>query len=490
MKKLTLLTLLLFNTLSVIHAQSNCSGNWLSTSGNKLLDANGNEVILAGVNWFGFETSLSSFHGIWSRDMKSVLQQTKDLGFNCIRIPWHNGMLEKSATINLNAYGTDSYTGISPMNEIESTFTKPIQLLDEAIKWCQENDMKVILDNHSRNPDAYLVEALWYTENYPHEKWIEDWEFMAERYKDYDAVIGMDLNNEPHNHQPNKLTPGKDAEWGNGDITTDWALAAEQCGNAILKINPHVLIMVEGIQSYKESTYWWGGNLQGVRDYNIQLNVPNKLMYSPHEYGPGVYQQVWFEDPIFPANMEGIWEEQFNFINTQEISPLLIGELGIKTQGGVDEIWFKEFIDFIKKHELHYTFWSLNPNSGDTGGILGANGNGDWDNVVQWKMDYLKPILYDLIPNCSATSLGVSEVSKEAIGLNIYPNPATTTLHLETKTQLQKYRIYDLNGRTVLEDSLESAALHNPINIAMLGSGMYLIAIETQKGITTQAFLK
>ena len=40
-------------------------------------------------------------------------------------------------------------------------------------------------------------------------------------------VIGADLHNEPHSP----------ACWGCGDPNTDWRLAAERAGNAILSVN-------------------------------------------------------------------------------------------------------------------------------------------------------------------------------------------------------------------------------------------------------------
>ncbi|MBW1295227.1 cellulase family glycosylhydrolase [Aquimarina litoralis] len=456
-------------------SQENCQGNWLSVSGNKLLDSNGNEVILAGVNWFGFETQLSSFHGIWSRDHKSVLQQAKDLGFNCFRIPWHNMMLRDGASININSYGTDPYTGVSPMNEEEANYTTPLELLDRAIEWCQENDMKVILDCHSRNPDAYLVEKLWYTDNVPEQQWIDDWVFIADRYKDYDAVIGMDINNEPNG----KIDNPEGARWGTND-EFDWRLAAEKCGNAILEVNPNVLIMVEGIEAYRKpdgevTSYWWGGNLQGARDFPVRLSNPEKLMYSPHEYGPTVFDQEWFSAPDFPDNMPGIWEEQFNFLNTNGTSPLLVGELGIKGQGGKDEIWFQKFIDYIKEEKLHFTFWALNPNSGDTGGIL----DNDWTTVVQWKMDYLQPILSDPIPNCSGSVLSVDEVSE--ISFRMFPNPASEQLNFNFKPgSIQSIKIYDLNGRKI--DMIGNEVLSSDsysYDISKLTAGVYLSEVTT-----------
>lgn len=54
-------------------------------------------------------------------------------------------------------------------------------------------------------------------------------------------MIGADLHNEPHGA----------ATWGSGNTNTDWRLAAERCGNAILSVNTNWLIIVEGIENYQ-----------------------------------------------------------------------------------------------------------------------------------------------------------------------------------------------------------------------------------------------
>ncbi len=360
--------------------------NYLTTSGNKLFDSSGKEVRLTGVNWFGFETSLYSPHGIWTRDMKSVLQQIKDLGFNTIRVPWCNEMLNPGASVNVASFGTDGYSGISPMNEEEATATTPIELLDIFVNWCQENDMKIVLDNHSRAADGFLNEAYWYTEEYSEERWINDWVFLAERYKGISAVVAMDLNNEPHG-----------STWGNSNPSTDWNKAAERCGNAVLAVNPDVLIIIEGVGEFEGDSYWWGGQLMGAEKYPIELSTPEKLVYSAHEYGPEVSQQDWFETADFPNNMPGIWDEHYNYLYENNTSPLFIGEFGIRNQdaaNGIAYTWFTEFMDFIGSR-YSWTFWTMNPNSGDTGGIL----QDDWVNVNQWKLDVLLPHISEVIPN-------------------------------------------------------------------------------------------
>ncbi|WP_378177115.1 cellulase family glycosylhydrolase [Aquimarina sp. SS2-1] len=378
-----IILLLSFGNISEILAQQQ---NFLTVSGNKLYDTTGKEVRLTGVNWFGFETSLYQPHGIWSRDMKSVLQQIKDLGFNTIRVPWCNEMLNPGATININSYGTDPYTGVSPMNEEEATVSKPIELLDIFVRWCQENDLKIVLDNHSRAADGFLNEAVWYTPQYSEERWINDWVFIADRYKDFSAVVGMDLNNEPHG-----------STWGNSNPATDWNKAAERCGNAVLQANPNVLIIVEGVGEFEGNSYWWGGQLMGAKQYPVQLSDPSKLMYSAHEYGPEVAPQDWFTASNFPQNMPGLWTDNFHYLYEEGTSPIFVGEFGIKNQdafGGIAYTWFTEFTDFMGDI-YSWTFWTMNPNSGDTGGIL----QDDWATVNQWKMNVLSPHFAPLIPN-------------------------------------------------------------------------------------------
>ncbi|WP_025742140.1 cellulase family glycosylhydrolase [Aquimarina pacifica] len=391
-KVLTLLVVAILglNPMTTLFGQQQ---NFLTASGNKLYDSTGKEVRLTGVNWFGFETSLYSPHGIWSRDMKSVLQQIKDMGFNTIRVPWCNEMLNPGASVNINSYGTDAYSGVSPMNEEEATVSTPIELMDIFVRWCQENDMKIVLDNHSRAADGFLNEEVWYTDEYSEERWINDWLFLADRYKEYSAVVAMDLNNEPHG-----------STWGDSNPATDWNKAAERCGNAILEVNPDVLIMVEGVGEFEGDTWWWGGQLKGAGQYPVVLSDPSKLIYSAHEYGPEVAQQDWFEAPNFPENMPALWEEHYHYLYESNTSPILIGEFGIRNQnayGGIAYTWFTEYMDFMGDI-YSWTFWTMNPNSGDTGGIL----QDDWTSVNQWKLDVLQPHVAPLIPNVIGDETG------------------------------------------------------------------------------------
>src|SRR5579859_6959593 len=69
------------------------AGYW-HTSGNQILDSNGNPVRIAGINWYGFETPDEIAHGLWSQDYHAVVDDIKRLGYNTIRIPISNQAVE------------------------------------------------------------------------------------------------------------------------------------------------------------------------------------------------------------------------------------------------------------------------------------------------------------------------------------------------------------------------------------------------------------
>jgi aryl-phospho-beta-D-glucosidase BglC (GH1 family) len=354
------------------------------------------KVRLTGVNWFGFETSNNAPHGLWARDYKSVLKQVKDLGFNAVRIPWSSQMLTagKPQSIQVNAYGTDAYTGQKGMN-VDLDGLTALEVMDKILAECERIGLYVILDCHSRANDGYMNETIWYTAKYAEADWIKDWQFMAARYKGNRAVVAMDVKNEPHGNTTKGMKPP--ATWGYDEAgygTTDWRAAAIRAGQAILQVNPNLMIVIEGVENYRGDNTWWGGNLVGVADHPItESEIPRRnLWYSIHEYGPEVYMQDWFTAPDFPDNLPAIWQKHFWFIHDQGM-PIFFGEFGIQEKSASDPSstaykWLKKFMDQVG-HNSSWTFWALNPNSGDTGGLLAD----DWVTVNPGKYALLKPYL-------------------------------------------------------------------------------------------------
>lgn len=360
--------------LSLFSLQSHASTQgYFHTSGNQILDSNGEPAQLNGVAWFGFETNKYYPHGLWARSMDDVLDQLHTYGYNLLRIPYSNDIFT-----NKRVSGID--TNLNP----DLKGLNSLQILDKLVEKAGARGMKIVLDRH--RPNSRSQSELWYTRHVSEQRWITDWEALARRYLGNDTVIGADLHNEPHG----------EASWGTGDLATDWRLAAERAGNAILAINPNWLILVEGVEHNVAGTatddyYWWGGNLRGVRDYPVRLNVDGRLVYSSHDYGPGVYNQNWFSDPAFPENMPALWDTFWGYIHKEGIAPVLVGEFGGRDVGydTTEGVWQNKLVDYIGAHQMYWAYWCLNPNSGDTGGLL----QDDWHSWQVEKQNMLNRII-------------------------------------------------------------------------------------------------
>lgn len=349
------------------------AGYW-HTSGRQILDAAGQPVRIAGINWFGFETGNHVVHGLWARDYKSMLDQMASLGYNTLRLPFSDDILKPGTMPDSINYADGKNADLQGLTSL--------QVMDKIVTYAGQIGLKIVLDRH--RPDAGGQSALWYTSAVPESTWIANLRSLATRYAGNPTVVGIDLHNEPHDP----------ACWGCGDTTRDWRLAAQRAGNAVLSANPDLLVMVEGVQSHNGVNGWWGGNLMGVAQYPVQLDVPNRLVYSAHDYATSVAQQPWFGDPSFPDNLPGVWDKYWGYIFKQNIAPVWLGEFGTTLQPAVDQKWLAALVTYLRStstygaDSFHWTFWSWNPNSGDTGGIL----KDDWQTVDTVKDGYLASI--------------------------------------------------------------------------------------------------
>jgi len=372
------------------------NGDWLYTDGNKILDKNGHEVWLTGVNWFGYNTGTNCFDGIWATNMNKALEAIADRGFNLLRLPMSSELLldwkaGKYPEPCCNFYVNPELSG---MNSLE--------IFDCVVKKCDELGMKIMIDIHCATNAAAHYAPLWYTADSTEEMYLESLDWISERYKTDDTIIAYDLKNEPHG----KANEAR-AIWNDSTDQDNWKYVAEKAANVVLSNNPNVLIMVEGIEIYpmdleNNSDYhsvnpkeyygtWWGGNLRGVKDFPVDLGkYQNKLVYSPHDYGPGVFEQEWFKgDYTLESLYNDCWRDNWMYIHDDNIAPLLIGEWGgFMTQPNLK--WMTLLRQLIIENRLNHTFWCYNANSGDTGGLVGY----DFSTWEEDKYEFVKEALW------------------------------------------------------------------------------------------------
>lgn len=91
-----------------------------------------------------------------------------------------------------------------------------------------------------------------------------------------------------------------------------------------------------------------------------------------------------------------------------------------------------------------------------------------------------------LVEASSNATLGASDIKKDVSSIiAIGPNPASDYLNILTSLKLKNVGIFDITGRKV-----NTVLNGNQVNIKALNSGTYIINIETEKGLTTEKFIK
>ncbi|HZU14048.1 MAG TPA: glycoside hydrolase family 5 protein [Chloroflexota bacterium] len=395
------ITLVVYHVTSAMLIPPAGQGYW-HTEGVQIDDVNNRPVRIAGVTWFGMESAYWVPAGLDYQPYTRIMDEVKALGYNTIRLPLSNQVIEQNPIVT-------QMVAANPQLKGQHALT----VLDDIVDYAHKIGLKIILDNHrnmaaTRHEVNFLNEGLWYSPGYPSSAWLRDWEFLARRYKGNDTVIGFDLRNEPHTQGPGPwnlhayLYQG--ATWGPyrgvDNPNTDWRLAATRAGNAILKINPHLLIIVEGLQLYPWSptssaveNYWWGSILRQVRQYPVVLKVPHQLVYEAHDWGPWKWEMAWFKHMSY-AGLQKVWESNWAFIDNPTwkfAAPVWIGEFGTCTTNPqcIDDVrpgnqaqWFHFLLRYLHDHpEIGWSFYALNgTNSNDhtaDNGLLNAH----WDGV-------------------------------------------------------------------------------------------------------------
>ena len=352
------------------------AGYW-HTSGNQVLDANSQQVRIAGINWYGFETTDQVVHGLWAQDYHTILEAIKNNGYNVIRLPFSNQMVESPIVPSNISYANGTGAINSDLRGLNS-----LQIMDKVISAAGGLGLRVILDNHrSEAGNSAESSGLWYTSTYPESAWIQDWKTLAIRYANYtDAsgnpiLIGMDLRNEPHLSIYGALTgscwTGDTSVSGcpTTDTARNWPVAAARAGDAILSVNPNLLIFVEGVDCYSGDCDWWGGNLEGVATHPVTLSLSNRLVYSAHDYGPNLYQQSWFNSSTSFSSLSSVWNKFWAYINASNTAPIWVGEFGSDNNSsdiegstaGSQGQWFESLVTYLEDNPtLNWTYWALN----------------------------------------------------------------------------------------------------------------------------------
>jgi len=350
---------------------------------------NADELFLKGVNWFGAAGSRRCMEEMNVVTAQSYIDWCTQHSINAVRIP-----LSVPSVLNTQfrldgrvcgEYGGWSYlsmlvhvsqrlaqAGIFVVFDMH-TVTAPVRTPENTPLWCVEG-VEGIPSGCTEGVDDPMLPQLG-----TDQPLLRAWKVVAETFCSHPNVIMADIFNEPWGAQWG--LPSWDTE-GVTNHTSDWASAAERLGNAVLKVCPRWLIMVEGIANQEYPGHcrnattppsgedvggwcWWGENVLGQLRRPVRLSLPERLVLSPHAYGHG--DQPYMFVPNFPSNMPDIWEALWGRLPDLTGVPVVIGEWGGLWESTSQ--WQLVMQDYLRAKNISFFYWALNANAYKTGGL-------------------------------------------------------------------------------------------------------------------------
>ena len=313
--------------------------------------------------------------------------------------------------------------------------------------------------------------------------WLNDLQLLAgfSASLGLNNVIGIDIFNEPW-----------DYTWA------EWKSLSEQAYTRINATNPNILVFVQGISAtagnqdgspttITQSPHGssgidpnWGENL-----FEAGANPPaiphDRLVFSPHAYGPSVFVGKQFVNQAQTgcAGLEGDavgdahcglvinatylrqgWQEHFGYLKALGYA-VVVGEFGgnmdwphgtasMRDQNRFgylnndtfDQQWQNAFVDYLLSVGITDTiYWSINPESGDTGGLYstpyraGTNesGWGTWGALDSRKMTLVHR-LWDAGVGPTPTRTNTPVASNTPTNTAIGPTPTRTNTPVPSNT--------------------------------------------------------
>jgi endoglucanase len=386
MEKFIVLILLVLTCSQPVLSQSR-----LRASGQKIVNASNQEVILKGVGLGGWllqegymlnpnsggtqwsfkkllydqgqtDAQVETFYQSWRDNFitQADINWIADQGFNCVRIPMHYELFltssqraVRNSVIRNSANYSNYVSSLTTWYNNNQLFTDPnsegFRTLENCLNWCAARGMYVIVDLHaapgaqgsdSNISDALVQNDLWNRGIYQ-DITVRLWETIVRRYINNNTVAFWDLINEPNN------VPG-----GGPAIHA----LTNRLINAVRALGDSHLIMVEG--------NGWGNNYDYLEPYTF--NNQSNLVYNAHRYWIPEADD-WVRDP----NPNQI-NRMINLVEfrTRHNVPVWIGETGENS----DE-WLRQNVDKLNANGIGWAHWTYKrTSSGPNAALRRING--------------------------------------------------------------------------------------------------------------------
>lgn len=352
---------------SKVHSQG-----FLRTSNKQIVNGNNQEIILKGMGLGGWmlqegymmqtqdiantqhelkakisqligETGMEAFYDAWlANHVREIdIDSLAAWGFNSVRLPMHYNLftlpIEKEPVTGQNTW-----------------LQKGFDLTDSLLKWCEKNQIYLILDLHAapggQGKDQAISDydpskpSLWESE-LNRKKTVALWQKLAERYANKEWIGGYDLINE-----------------------TNWELSGnsmlkslyKEITDSIRKVDQNHIIFIEG--------NWFANDFTG-------LTPPwdNNMVYSFHKY--------------WTFNNQSSIQWMLDIRNNFNI-PIWLGESGENSN-----TWFRECIKLLEDNKIGWAWWPMKK-IGSISGPLSIKKTEGYETLLNyWKGQAPKPTI-------------------------------------------------------------------------------------------------
>jgi endoglucanase len=272
----------------------------IHVNGSQFVDEKGDTVIFHGMAIS--DPDKVEHQGQWN---KSLFQHVKDLGANVVRIPIH------------------------PIAWRERTAAGYLVLLDQAVEWCSQLGMYVMIDWHSiGNLGMGLYQDPMYnttkTETY------EFWRTIARHFQGHHTPIFYEIFNEPTLYRG---TLGS-MSWN------EWKGINEKVIRLIRAFDTEKIPLVAGLD--------WAYDLTPLADDPLDIEGIAYVVHPyPHKRTPP-YEPKWEENFGFAASKYPVFATEFSFT---------LGDEGIRANGA----YGAALVSYLEAKRMSWVGWVYDP---------------------------------------------------------------------------------------------------------------------------------
>jgi endoglucanase len=284
----------------------------IRVDGNRFVDQSGATFVFRGVSIADPAKLLRDDQ--WS---KRIFDAVRSWGANTVRLPVHPSAWRE--------HGQARY----------------LEFIDDAVRWCNELGMYVIVDWHSI---GYLPAAKFTRDGYvtTWDETREFWNVVAERYAGIPTVAVYELFNEPTT---------SNGEFGERDWT-EWKRYLEEMIDIVYAHDTDVIPLVAGFD--------WAYSLRPVRTAPIEREG---IAYASHPY-----PQKERPQPPSAENFAAAWESAWGFV--ADDYPMILTELGWVREDGYgahipvinDGSYGPMIVDYMESKGISWVAWVFDPN--------------------------------------------------------------------------------------------------------------------------------